>query len=889
MRVIFSTLVIFQWSFYALAQTGGMPLPARLPNGAPLPTLPQAYQQDVLQRILDATGGHRVNAAATLDTPDIPSARRVRINTQPAPLPAEAAFERADPDLPSATPLTQMERFFASRLGDLSPGVTLRQFGYDMFSRSAPQPTPAAALPDRYVLGPDDEVQIAFRGRARQTLSVRINRDGQLLLPDLPPIPAAGRTLADLRADLEQRSQRDLQGSEVYVSIGQIRQISVFVGGEVARPGFQTLTGLASVLDALAAAGGVRPAGTLRNIRIEGNGPARTLDLYPLIAGIPGDADLALKPGERIVVPSAGPMVAIAGDVARPGIFELPGGTARLEQVLDLAGGTLRPAGNHYLLLTTDRAGRRSFSDISARQPLRRGDIVLVQPDADVTANQVRLSGHVAMPLSRALSGAGSLRALVRDPRLILADSYPRYAAILRTNPTSRSRSVVGVDIGRILAGGPDIRLTDDDMVVLFSADDIDFLSSAAVQQALRGQLPTDDAGCPALLRVTNAATAAPLRFAHIRSAGFSEFAGGGCPAVFRDHPDLLTVLLDASLVLTGEVRKPGLYPVVNDTGLDMLIDAAGGLTDMADLSAVELSRQPAGRSAALSRGTLDIRSRNFAAVRLSPRDIVRMARSFSDRDTGTVVLSGEFVRPGTYDIRRGERLSELIARAGGLTPQAYPYGAVFTRETVRQRQQEGFQRSAREMEVGMMQVATAQTSAGGVSARNGASLADAVRAARELAASLREVRAAGRMVIEANPVILAARPEQDVLLEPGDTLTVPKRPGDVTVVGAVLNPGSLQFRTGWKAAQYIAAAGDTQRFADPDRAFVVLPDGSSVPARLGTWTGGGPAIPPGSLIVVPQDPAPYETWGFIRDLTQVLTQVSISSAALAVIARESH
>ena len=133
---------------------------------------------------------------------------------------------------------------------------------------------------------------------------------------------------------------------------------------------------------------------------------------------------------------------------------------------------------------------------------------------------------------------------------------------------------------------------------------------------------------------------------------------------------------------------------------------------------------------------------------------------------------------------------------------------------------------------------------------------------------------------------MLAGRPELDVLLEPGDLIAMPKRPNEVTVVGAVLNPGSLQFRTGWRATDYVRAAGGAQRFADAGRAFVVLPNGQSAPAGLGGWQAGGPPVPPGSLVVVPQDPSPYETWGFLRDLTQVLSQVALSTAALAVIVR---
>jgi protein involved in polysaccharide export with SLBB domain len=347
----------------------------------------------------------------------------------------------------------------------------------------------------------------------------------------------------------------------------------------------------------------------------------------------------------------------------------------------------------------------------------------------------------------------------------------------------------------------------------------------------------------------------------------------------------LLPFLLDHAVLITGEARLPGLYPITDNTGLDAVLAVAGGVTDTADLSSVELAREPAEQTSAipLTRTVLDLRSRNFAAVRLSPRDGVRIPRGFGDRDSGPVTLLGEFLRPGIYDIRRGERLSEVIARAGGLTPQAYPYGAVFTRESVRNRQQEGFQRTAREMEQGLLQMAAGQAVIGSGGRTD---IGGAIAAGREMAASLREARAAGRMVVEANPVVLAGRPELDVLLEPGDLIVMPKRPNEVTVVGAVQNPGSLQFTSGWRAAQYVAAAGGAQRFADPSRAFIVLPNGQSVPAGLGAWQQGGPPVPPGSLVIVPNDPSPFENWGFLRDITQVASQVAISAAALAVIAR---
>lgn len=875
----------------------GLLLPPTLPNGLPVPTLPPAAQAEIMQRILDAAGpggGGGIGGARAL--PGLPApggsgATAAPGRAAPAPFPAPA---QPGPEEP---PLSHTERFFAERLDLPAP---LRQFGYDAFGTDGAPPIPTGLLPDDYVVGRDDEVVLALRGRARQTLALRVTRDGTLLVPDLPPIPAAGRRLSDLRADVEARVARDLPGTEAYLSIGQVRQIAVFVGGEVQRPGMHALTALSSVLDALAAAGGVRRTGSLRALRVEGPGGAtRVVDLYAVLTGaVAGTAapDLSLREGERILVPPLGGVVALAGEVTRPGIYELPAGAASapLGQMLGLAGEPLRPAGNRFLLLGTDAAGRRSYSEIGPRDAVRRGDAVLVQPGTDVVANQLRLSGHVAAPLTRAVArrGGTGLRALLSDPRLVKPDPYARLGVVLRTDPATRARRFIPFDLARVLSGtGPDLPLAEGDEVVVIGAADIAFLATPPVQRALRGEAPAGGDGaeaCPALTQLAVAARAAPARFAHARGAGFPDIGAPACPPLFQDHPTLLPFLLDTAVLLTGEVRQPGLYPVLDNTGLDLLLAAAGGATDGADLSAVELAREPPPERAGaipLTRLLLDLRSGNFAAVRLSPRDVVRIPRGFGDREVGPVTLVGEVVRPGVYDIRRGERLSELLARAGGLSPQAYPYGAVFTRESVRTRQQEGFDRTARELEQSLIQMAAGQAVAG--SRSNPADLGGAISAGRQLAAALREARAAGRMVVEANPVVLAARPELDVLLEPGDLIAIPKRPNEVTVVGAVLNPGSLQFRSGWRAADYLRAAGGPQRFADTSRAFVVLPNGQSAPAGLSSWQQGGPPVPPGSVVVVPQDPSPYETWGFIRDLTQVLSQVTISAAALAVIARE--
>ena len=266
-------------------QAGGMlsppSVPSTLPGGGAIPTLPRGAQQDILQRLLDAGAGRQPGATLSVPQP-VPSAPQPPLGPQPS---WQATQPTPAPVIPE-DPLSPVEAFFAPRLTTLS--TPLRQFGYDMFRAgpgSAPLGNAFGAVPEDYVIGRDDELVLAFRGRARQTLTLRVTCESMLLLPDIAPLHAAGRTLRDLREDLQVRTQRELGGSEVFLSLGQLRQLTIFVGGEVQRPGMVALSPLSNILDALVAAGGVRKSGSLRGIRLKGPRGSRIVDLYPVIAG----------------------------------------------------------------------------------------------------------------------------------------------------------------------------------------------------------------------------------------------------------------------------------------------------------------------------------------------------------------------------------------------------------------------------------------------------------------------------------------------------------------------------------------------------------------------------------------------------------------------------
>ena len=306
-----------------------------------------------------------------------------------------------------------------------------------------------------------------------------------------------------------------------------------------------------------------------------------------------------------------------------------------------------------------------------------------------------------------------------------------------------------------------------------------------------------------------------------------------------------------------------------------------GGLSPEADLSKIELTQfqtafQENGDSP--GREMIDISHNSLRNVTVGPGDIVRFNPKFSDRDVGSIFLSGEFKRPGVYSIRRGERLSDIVVRAGGLTEQAYPFGTFFTRVRVKEQEAKGFERIALDLESGL---ASALTS-GAVQQRSDPQAV--VASITGLAQQLRTTEPIGRVVVEADPTVLRVSPELDTILEPGDTIHMPKRPNFVTVSGEVLSPGTIQFRTNKTVDQYIHGAGGISRAADDGRTFVVFPNGEAQRVAISSWNHTSVHIPPGSAIIVPRDPKPFDILVLTASITDILAKLAITAASLSVI-----
>lgn len=903
-----------------------------------VPASAQAIDPKVLQQVqsqLGAGSGGMTSSGSQLDrsrdagdraaAPSVPGAR---IDT-----PEEQELRRAQAraQLAQLYRASPIEREFRNRTGDPS----LRQFGYDLFqSAQAGSGSLTGAVAGSYVVGVGDDIVVQFQGATNDSRTVKVDRQGTLVVGQLPPVPAAGRSLDAIRRDLTAITRRTMLGTEVYVSLGSVRAITVFVGGEVERPGQVSLTALSDISAALAQAGGVRRSGSLRNVRIVSGGSTRTVDLYGLL-GIGAPPAVRLRDGDRIVVPVIGNTVAVAGSVARPGIYEVRGG-ATVGAVLDYAGGALRPRGNRIAISRIAADGGEEFiRAVTLATAIVPGDAVqLTGGSAGGATGRVILRGNVQNPGPRPLTLVPTVRDLLGEIPDLRADTYLPMAVLIRRDPVTSARVFEGVNLLDALRSRPDVALRSDDRLYIFSRSDIEFLNLSPVRRVVLGQ-PNPLPECvsldrlEALVRDTQSARFNVVtRGAFIvERGGQSEVAAVGgtgtqgarrgdetlrtssdtvglaefrndrdnneqevevtdttttttsrpmrprspCPVVFEEEPDLLSVLIESAIGVGGAVRQPGAYPVASAiSAADMAAVAEGVLPNATSMTLDVIPAKSA--QTGEQKMVIDPATTPLASVTLRPGDDVRFNAALPQFEAGGVLLRGAFGRPGLYTIRRGETLSQLIARAGGVTELSYPYGAIFTRRSVKEQQQEGFRRTSRELSNAMLAVAARKEARG-----------DSIIAASRLIDSLATVEAPGRVVIEADPRVLALRPDLDTVLEAGDAIFMPTKPNFVLALGDVGNPGALQFMPGKTVRSYVSETGGPTATADNKRTFLVLPNGTASPV---SGSGRNLSVPPGSTIVVPKDIDPLYKLDVARDVATIVGQLIASVATIALLAQ---
>ena len=725
----------------------------------------------------------------------------------------------------------------------------LKPFGYDLFEGevSTFAPVTDIPVPGDYVVGPGDVMNVQLYGNEPSNYTLSVDRNGRVNFPKLGPITVGGMSFDRARGAIEGRVREQLIGSRVSVSMGDLRTIRVYVLGEANTPGSYTVSGLATLTNALFVSGGIKKIGSLRNIQLKRQGRlVTTLDLYDLLLRGDTSADRQLLPGDVIFIPPIGKTIAVSGEVKRPAIYEIKQ-EKDIGQVIDVAGGLTADADPRFAYLERIDASKTRVTrsiDLSARGgaglDVANGDklrIARLRPTLD---NSVQLAGFVYRPGAFEYHSGLRISDVLPSVDELRPNADRRYIMIRRELPPDRRITVVSADLEAALAaphGPADVELQPRDQITVFDlSNDRERLMAPIIRDI---ELQSN-----------------------------------------VDRPSLV-------VSVSGPVRAPGRYPLETGMRVSDLIRAGGSMEDSAYSGEAELTHYVVEngqrRQTELVKIDLDAvrRGDKAADVALKPYDFLVVKETPQWDQEAVIEVIGEVRFPGKYPIQRGETLHSVLLRAGGLTDLAYSFGTIYTRKVLKIREREQIEILSNRFQSDLTSLslqALANTS-------NNNNPAAAVVVGQQLIDELRQTKPVGRLVVNIDEVMNNAPGKPgDVLVRDGDKVMVPKKTQEVTVIGEVQSPTSHVIRPGLTRDDYIARSGGATAKADKKRIYVVHANGSVLSEeRRGFFRRGeSMEIQPGDTIVVPLNAERIRPLPLWTAVTTIIYNLAVAAAAIA-------
>lgn len=770
---------------------------------------------------------------------------------------------------------------------------TLSYFGQNLFKSSASTfaPIDLAPAPLDYILGPGDEIRIQLFGNVTINRAIKVNREGNVIIPELGVIQASGIRFSDFISKVQSTVEASLIGTSVELSLSKIRSIQIFVLGNAFQPGAYTVSSLTNISNVLFFAGGPSLNGSLREIQLKRNGEEiGTFDFYNLLVRGDTSTDLKLISNDVIVINPVGKTISIDGEIKNPAIYELKNEESFLDLIDFSSGFTSKADKTKITLSKIANNGERIYANYSFEQIkdliLDDGDEIFIHSLSNTPRNVIKVVGEISSTGLYAYEEGMTLQDLIK-PESILEKTYTPFTIIERENKYG-SKTLIKSNL--LAFGEQKTQLKPNDIVYVLSLDDVNFLNSISVADAL-GILSRKDNEkiakyfsinrkdryqCNSLKLLAKQSSSSSITFVkskylpnpNLNPIDQLEFVGS-CPEIYEEKPFLMIFALENSSVISGEVRKPGIYPSYKVTSPTDLLSYAGGQTDK-------------------SSNFMDIYTEDGKAVKVEINqelDLVSLGIKGSfyanlssriDNQVFSINLSGAFISPGIYGVKQGERLSDVIKRAGGYKRNAYPFGGILARKSVAEKEKLAFLKSADQLE---QSIATAISSGRITSVGGDPTLA--LTSISRLITNLQEIEPIGRVVTEFDLDILERFPEKDLLLEPGDKIFIPERSSTITVSGQVLSPTSFTFDPSLKVSNYISLAGGYSEDADKNRTLLIYPNGQA--SRVRNWPN-SPDIAPGTTLVVPRDPNPFDWLVFSQVLFPIISNFATSAAAIAAL-----
>ena len=650
-------------------------------------------------------------------------------------------------------------------------------FGHDVFTNRnlTFEPSINLATPVDYRLGPGDEVIIDVWGASENTIRQSISPEGTIQVSGLGPVQLSGMTVKDANAYLQREFSKIYSGisgseptSQIKLTLGDIRTIQINIMGEVAVPGTYTLSSFSSVFHALYRAGGVNKIGSLRSIKVVRNGKTiADLDVYDYLMKGKMKDDIRLQEGDVIIVNPYESLVRIAGKVKRPMFYEMKP-TETVATILNYAGGftgdaykkavrIIRKSGREHQVYNVDEMDYSVFR-------LDDGDSISVDAVLKRFENRVEIRGAVYRSGLYELSGTvNTVKQLIKKAEGLRGDAFLNRALLDRENE-DLSHEVIAVDLGGLLKGTvADIPLQKNDILYI---------------------------------------------------------------------PSIHDLKEEETISIHGEVASPGTFLFSKNMTIEDLLVQSGGLLEAAATTKVHITRRikdPKSTSFSSVLGktySFDIKDGLVVGgegdFHLEPFDEVYVRKSPAYRKQQNVVVAGEVLFGGNYAlVKKNERLSDLISKAGGITPDAYVKGARLIRKMTEEEQRRQ---------------------------------ADAVRMARmgegKDSISVEKLNISDTYTVGINLEKAISNPgsDFDLVLREGDVLFIPEYINTVKISGAVMYPNTVLYKRGESLRYYINQAGGYGNLAKKKKTYVVYMNGTV--SRLKSRD--KKAIEPGCEIIVP-------------------------------------
>ena len=701
----------------------------------------------------------------------------------------------------------------------------LKQFGYDFFTSIKPRQSSLAVPDPEYVLGTGDQLLIRLWGsNVDAEYSGIVDREGNINVPKIGIVNLAGVKYGDVETIILKEAEKYIQGINISVSLTKLRSLEVYVVGSVNNPGLHIVPSFSTILDGLQIAGGVKKSGTLRQIQLNrAKKQIRVLDVYDLLLKGNRGSDEILQNKDVIFVPGIGKTAAVAGAVNNEGIFEL-NHEKNVQDLVQMTGGILPQAFGSRIYLRRFENNQTFIIDDINTTSMEEWEKIGIQ-----NGDLVELTFSSSL-----LPNVVKLEGHVWTPDVFQFKQGMKLSDILTQSALLMPDAIT-------------------DFALIYRYD-----------------LKTT--------RVT------PMQFP------LSKVFAGEYDALLYPF-DRIKILSRADLgisekfSISGAVWKPGEYEYKKGLKFKDALALAGGLKFGARTDKVEVARQSIkGNWMQTDYIVLDMaKDGNFI---INPHDSILIPMIKNASLVEKVTITGEVAYPGTYTIRQGEKVSDLIQRAGGFSEYAYFYGAKYTSEKARLIQQKSIDEMISKLRLSIMQTSSemAQKS---ISEQDVKAAQVTGEASKGLLDQLTSIKAEGRIAIKMADLTSFKNSRYDFRVKNGDMLDIPQKPSFVSVVGSVYSPGSFLYEPNQDLKFYLSKSGGISKTADEDYMYVLKANGEimSMSQNNGFFSKfTSTLLMPGDTIVVPENLERIGYLKLISDISDIMFKIATTAGvALAI------